>query len=46
VPKAVEAINVGFSTNYNARGYKLLIEETSKILMSNQVSFDEIFSLF
>ncbi len=56
-PKAVEAINLGFATDCNTRGYKLLMEGTGKILISNQVRFDEnlypyqpakcgIFSLF
>ena len=40
-PKAVEALNMGFATDYNTSGYKLLIEETGKILISNQVRSDE-----
>ncbi len=41
-PKAVEAVNLGLVTDCNTSGYKLLIEETGKILISNQVQFDEI----
>ncbi len=41
VPKAVEAVNLGFATDCNTRGYKLFIEETGRILISNQVKFDE-----
>ncbi len=40
-PKAIEAVNLGFATDGNASGYKLYIEKTSKILISNQVKFDE-----
>ncbi len=40
-PKAVEAVNLGLATNLNTREYKLLTEETGKILISNQVRFDE-----
>ncbi len=40
-PKAVEAINLGFTTDCNTSGYKLLIEGTNKIVISNQVKFDE-----
>ena len=41
LPKAVEAVNLGFTTDCITRGYKLYIEETGKILVSNQVKFDE-----
>jgi hypothetical protein len=43
-PKAVEAVNLGFATDCNTSEYKLYIEETGKILISNQgyqVKFDE-----
>ena len=40
-PKAVEAINLGFALDSNTSGYKLLIEGTGKVLISNQVRFDE-----
>ena len=40
-PKAVEAVNLDLATDCNTSGYKLLIEETGKILISNQVLFDE-----
>ena len=39
--KAVEAINLGFTTDSNTSGYKLLIEGTKKIVILNQVKFDE-----
>jgi hypothetical protein len=34
-------INLGFTTDCNTRGFKLLIEETKKILILNQMEFDE-----
>ncbi len=37
----MEAVNLGLATDCNTRGYKLLVEETCKILISNQVRFDE-----
>ena len=37
----MEAVNLGLATDCNTSGYKLLIEETGKILISNQVIFDE-----
>ncbi len=40
-PKAISAVNLGFATDFNISGYKLYIEETGKILISNQVKFDE-----
>ncbi len=40
-PKAVEAINLGLATDSNTNGYKLLIEGTNKIVILNQVKFDE-----
>jgi hypothetical protein len=36
-PKAVEGVNLGLATDCNTSGYKVLIEETGKILISNQV---------
>ncbi len=38
---SVEAINLGFTTDCNTSGYKLLIQGTGNILISNQVRFDE-----
>jgi hypothetical protein len=40
-PKAAETITLGFTTDFNTSGYKLLIESTGKTLVSNQVRFDE-----
>jgi hypothetical protein len=40
-PKAVEAVNLGFATDCNTSGYKIYIEGTGKILISNQVRFDK-----
>ncbi len=37
----MEAVNLGLATDCNTSGYKLLIEETDKILISNQVRVDE-----
>ena len=42
-PRAVEVINLGLATDCNTSGYKLLVEETGKVLISNKVSFDESF---
>jgi hypothetical protein len=39
--KAVEAINLGFATDCNTSGYKLLIEGTGKKVNSNQVRFND-----
>jgi hypothetical protein len=44
-PRALEVLNLGMATDCNISGYKLLIEETGKILISNQVRFDETFFL-
>ena len=41
--RALEVISLGLVTNCNTSGYKLLVEETGKILISNQVRFDETF---
>jgi hypothetical protein len=40
-PNVVEAVNLSFATDCNTSGYKLYIEETGKILISNRVKFDE-----
>ena len=42
-PRAVEVINLRLATDCNTSGYtsKLLVEETGKILISNEVRFDE-----
>jgi hypothetical protein len=37
-PKAVEEVNLGFATDCNTSGFKLYIEETGEILISNQVN--------
>ncbi len=42
-PRALEVLNLSMATDCNTSGYKLLIEETGKILISNQVRFDETF---
>ena len=42
-PRAVEVINLGLATDCNTSGYKLLVEETGKALISNEVRFDESF---
>ena len=42
-PGAVEVINLGLATDCNTSGYKLLVEETVEILISNEVRFDESF---
>ena len=39
----MKVINPGLATDCNTSGYKLLVEETGKILISNQVRFDETF---
>ncbi len=43
VPRALEVLNLGLATDCNTSGYKLLIEETGKRLISNQQRFDETF---
>ncbi len=40
-PKAVEAINLGSATDRNTSGYKILIEGTGKVIITNQAKFDE-----
>ncbi len=37
----MEGVNLGVATDVNISGYKLLIEETGKILFLNQVRFDD-----
>jgi hypothetical protein len=38
----VEAINLGFATDHHMSGYKLFIPSTRKIMVSNEVKFDEL----
>ena len=45
-PQGVEAINFGFATDCNTSGYKFYIEETRKIVSSNQGKFDELVYLY
>ena len=40
-PRAFKVLNLGLATDCNTSGYKLLIEETRKFLILNQVRFDE-----
>ena len=40
-PKVVEVFNLGFAIDCITSRYKVLIEETGKILISNQVRCDE-----
>ena len=40
-PRAVEVIFLGLATDCNTSGYKLLVEETGKTLISNEARFDE-----
>ena len=40
----MEVINLGLATDCNTSGYKLLVEETGKILISNEVRFNESFT--
>ena len=42
IPRAVEAINLGFATEHNISGYKLYIPLSQKIVISNEVRFDEL----
>jgi hypothetical protein len=42
IPQVVEAINLGFATDHNISGYKLYIPSTRKVVISNQVLFDEL----
>jgi hypothetical protein len=42
IPRAVEAINLCFATDHNISGYKLYIPSSQKIVISNEVRFDEL----
>ena len=42
-PRAVEVINLGFTSDLNTSAYKVLVEKTGQILSSNQLEFDEGF---
>ena len=42
-PRALGVLILGLATNRNTSGYKLLIEGTGKILISNQVRFHGTF---
>ena len=42
-PRAVEVINLGLAIDCNTSGYKLLAEETGKVLISSEVRFNEPF---
>jgi hypothetical protein len=37
IPRAIEAINLGFATDHNISGYKLYISSTRKIVTSNEM---------
>ncbi len=41
LPRALEVLDLGLATDCNTSGYKLLIKETGKILISNQVRSEE-----
>ena len=41
-PRAVEGIHLGFATDSNTSGYVIYIPATKKIILSNQVRFDEL----
>jgi hypothetical protein len=43
VPRAVEAINLGFATDHNMSAYKFYVPSTRKIMLCNQAKFDELF---
>jgi hypothetical protein len=40
-PRGQAVINLGWATDRNTSGYKLLVEATGKVVISNQVKFDE-----
>ena len=40
---AVKVTNLGLATDCNTSGCKLLVEETGKVLISNEVRFNESF---
>jgi hypothetical protein len=42
IPRAVEAINLGFATDHSISGYKMYIPSTRKVVISNPVRFDEL----
>ena len=41
MPKAIQVIHLGFTSDLNTSGYKFLVDGTGKILVSNQGKFDE-----
>jgi hypothetical protein len=43
IPRAVEAINLGFATDHNMSAYKFYVPSTRKIMLCNQARFDELF---
>ncbi len=43
IPRAVEAINLGFATDHNMGAYKFYVPSTRKIMLCNQARFDELF---
>ena len=43
VPRALKVLNLGLATDCNTSGYKFLIQETGKILISNKVRLDKTF---
>ncbi len=42
IPRAVEAINLGFATDHIISGYKLYILLTRKLVISNEALLDEL----
>ena len=44
VQRAVEGVNLGFASDRNTSAYKLYIQSTRQIIVTNQVVFDESFS--
>jgi hypothetical protein len=42
-PRAVEGVDSGFASNRNTSAYKLYIQSTRQIIVTNQVVFDESF---
>jgi hypothetical protein len=42
IPRAVEANNLCFATDHNINRYKLYIPSTRKVMISDQVLFDEL----
>jgi hypothetical protein len=43
IPRAVEAINLGFATDHNMSAYKFYVPSTRKMMLCNQAKFDELF---